>query len=156
MAAPIPPRVITAKLRKSVGKAVWLWSLFANLAPANWTGEGGACAWIQEGRPISDKELADALDASPKEIVRWRLRLRKCGLLGWHIAPGEGRAFWVNAPKEARQSNAQAATCRDIWRIVQERSIGLTGKLIEDLNPQELLRVASALALPTDSLGKVQ
>ena len=157
MAAPIPARVITEKQRKELGGKAWcLHGYFVSCAPAEWRQSPSGSAWAREGRPISDKELADVLDATPKEIARWRLRLKKFGYIGWYVVPGRGRAFWVSSPKEARASNAQAATCRDVWRIVQERSIGLTGKLIEDLNPQELLRVASALALPNDPLGKVQ
>lgn len=142
-------RLVTAELRRSVGGAVWLFSLLVNLAPAEWITAPEGSVWVAGGKAISDKQLADALDASPKEIARWRSRLRSHGLLGWHIVPGRGRAFWLISPQSFRESNALTATVREIWNVVQERSIGITGKLIEDLNPQELSRVASALAVPS-------
>lgn len=103
-------RLITAELRKKVGIAAWLWSLLVNLAPAEWN---DGSAWVAERSAISDKQLAHALDASPKDIARWRRRLKKCGLLDWHIVPGEGRAYRVIAPRIISESDTVTTTARD-------------------------------------------
>jgi hypothetical protein len=141
-------------LRKKVGPAVWLFSVCVHGAPAGWSGDEPA--WIAGGRPITDAQLAAWLGESARTIATWRLRLRRLGLLGWHIAPGNGRVFWlgpVNRVLEellgkspATQSAMAAPVLPAIWRVIQERSIALTGKVVEDLSPEEGLQLATVLA----------
>jgi hypothetical protein len=150
-------------LRKQVGPAVWLLSACVHSAPAEWTGDESA--WIARGNPITDIQLAEWLGESARTIAKWRLRLRKLGLLGWHVAPGNGRVFWVGpvnrvleALREQRPAvqSANSITAPAIWRVIQERSIALTGKLIEDLNAEEGVRLASVLARGSENVGETQ
>jgi hypothetical protein len=132
-------------LRKKVGPAVWLFSVCVHSAPAEWSGDEPA--WIAGGRPITDAQLAAWLGESARTIATWRLRLRKLGLLGWHVAPN-GRAFWlgpVNRVLEELLGKRPAMQSTMIWRVIQERSIALTGKVVEDLSPEEGLQLATVL-----------
>jgi hypothetical protein len=151
-------------LRKHVGPAVWLLGACVHSAPAEWSGDDSA--WIARGNPITDIQLAEWLGESARTIAKWRLRLRKLGLLGWHVAPGKGRVFWVGpvnrvleALREQRpavQSAVAAPVVPAIWRVIQERSIALTGKLIEDLNAEEGVRLASVLARGSEIVSETQ
>jgi len=82
-------------LRKHIGSAVWLLGLLMRFTPADWTGD--APAWVAARNVVSDAELAERLEVSQETIARWRCRLRAAGVIGWHVAPGQGRAFWVCA-----------------------------------------------------------
>jgi len=43
-----------------------------------------------------------------------------------------------------------------VWRVVNERSIALTGKVVEDLSPEEGLQLATVLARGSEIVGEVQ
>jgi hypothetical protein len=76
---------------KQIGPAVGLYLLLLRYAPAEWTGD--ETARVAGGSVLGDAELADRLEVSPPVITRWRLRLRKLGLLCWLVSPTKGRAF---------------------------------------------------------------
>ena len=151
-------------IRKKVGHAIWLLSVFAHRAPAEWSGDESA--WIAGGNPLTDSQLGEWLGESARTIAEWRLRLRKLGLLGWHVVPGKGRAFWVgpvnrvlealSEQRPAVQSTMAAPVVPAIWRVIQERSIALTGKVVEDLSAEEGAQLASVLARGSENLGEIQ
>jgi hypothetical protein len=125
-------------IRKKVGPAVWLLSVCVHRSPAEWT--GNESAWIAAGNPITDAQLAEWPGESARTIAEWGLRLRKLGLLGWHVVPGKGRAFWVGPvsrvlealceQRPAVQSTIATPVVPAIWRVIQERSIALIGKVV--------------------------
>jgi hypothetical protein len=86
-------------IRKQIGPTWCLLALLCRFAPAEWTGDGAA--WVAGGAVIADAELAERLGVSLKTIATWRRRLRKLGLLGWYVAPGAGRVFWVGPVNRA-------------------------------------------------------
>jgi hypothetical protein len=145
-------------LHKQIGPAVWLLLLLLRFTPAEWTGDESA--WVVGGSVVSDAELAERLEVSRAVITKWRLRLRKLGLVGWLVSPGRGRAFWVagvnrvlgieekTASQEAAKQNAALPACpaAEVWRVIQERSIALTGKVVEDLSATEGAQLARVLA----------
>jgi hypothetical protein len=145
-------------LRTQIGPAVWLLLLLLRYAPLEWSGDESA--WVVGGNVVSDAELAERLGVSPAVIRRWRLKLRKFGLVGWLVAPGQGRAFWVAGAnrllgseekpesQEAAKQTAALPACpaAEIWRVIQERSIALTGKVVEDLSAAEGAQLANVLA----------
>ncbi len=102
-------------IRKQIGPTWCLLALLCRFAPAEWNGDGAA--WVAGGAVIADAELAERLGASLRTIATWRRRLRKLGLLGWYVAPGVGRVFWVAAvnrmlepfgePKPVEQKTAE-------------------------------------------------
>jgi hypothetical protein len=145
-------------LHKQIGPAVWLLLLLLRFVPAEWS--GNEPVWVGGGNVVSDRELADWLEVSSAVITKWRLRLRKLGLLGWLVSPDRGRAFWVAganrvlgseekpASQEAAKQTAALPACpaAEVWRVIQERSIALTGKVVEDLTAAEGARLANVLA----------
>lgn len=149
--------------REQIGPAIWLFALLTRFTPADWTGDESA--WIAAGNAISDPELSERLQVSLPTIATWRRRLHKAGLLGWLVAPGIGRVFFLTAvnqvlgaslnapPQLAREALATPSASVAVWRVIQERSIALTGKVVEDLNTEEVSRLANALGgescLPT-------
>jgi hypothetical protein len=144
-------------IRKKIGPAVWLLSVFAHRAPAEWSGDESA--WIAGGNPLTDTQLAEWLGESARTIARQRLRLRKLGLLGWHVVPGKGRAFWVgpvNRVFEALSGRRPAPVVPAIWRVIQERSIALTGKVVQDLSAEEGAQLATVLARGSEIVGEIQ
>ena len=100
--------------RKEIGSAVWLLMLLLRFVPAEWTGDEPA--WIAGGNPVCDAELAERLEVSPAVITKWRLRLRKIGLLGWLVSPGKGRAF-SKALRVCRATTEVAPRIRRAIRI---------------------------------------
>jgi transcriptional regulator with XRE-family HTH domain len=82
-------------IRKQVGPAVWLLALFVCFAPADWTGD--APVHVARGNVVTDAELAERLGVSQRTIAKWCRRLRAAGLIGWLVAPREGRVFWIGA-----------------------------------------------------------
>lgn len=153
-------------LRKKVGAALWLLCACVHSAPAQWTGDESA--WIAGGNAITDIQLAEWLGESARTIAKWRLRLGKLGLIGWHVAPGQGRVFWVGAvnrvlealreQKPAVQSanSMTAPVVPAIWRVIQERSIALTGKVVDDLSPEEGAQLARVLARGSEIVSETQ
>ncbi|MBZ5701023.1 MAG: hypothetical protein LAN84_04180 [Acidobacteriia bacterium] len=153
-------------LRKQIGPAVWLLLLLLRFVPAEWTGDEPA--WVVGGSVVADAELAERLEVSPAVITKWRLRLRKLGLLGWLVSPGRGRAFWVAgvnrvlgggekpASQEAAKQTAAlpAGPAAEVWRVIQERSIALTGKVVEDLTAAEGAQLAKVLARGSEIVGE--
>lgn len=81
--------------RFQIRSALWLLGLLSFYVPPEWNGEQPV--WIAQGNLVTDAELGERLGASPRTIASWRLRLRKAGIIGWHVAPGRGRTFWLNA-----------------------------------------------------------
>lgn len=145
-------------VRKEIGSAVWLLALLVRFAPVEWTGND--TAWLANGNVVSDAELAELLEVSRATVANWRSRLRKLGLIGWLVAPGQGRALWIGAvnrvfagelggenPLGQDHTNHPTALPigRAILRAIQERSISLTGKVVEDLSPEEGSRLANAI-----------
>jgi hypothetical protein len=151
-------------IRKKVGHAIWLLSVCAHRAPAEWSGDESA--WIARGNPLTDAQLAEWLGESARTIARQRLRLRKLGLLGWHVVPGKGRAFWVgpvnrvlealSGQRPAAQSTIATPVVPAIWRVIQERSIALTGKVVEDLSAEEGAQLVTVLARGSENVGETQ
>jgi hypothetical protein len=151
---------IPNNIRKQIGPAIWLLLLLARYTPAEYSGDGSA--WVSGGNVVSDAELAQRLEVSIAVVGTWRHRLRRAGLLGWLVSavPGAGRAFWVAAVNRAcavgeekqatdateKQTAALPACPAAIWRVIQERSIAVTGKVVEDLGAFEAARVADVLA----------
>jgi hypothetical protein len=88
-----------SQIRKQIGPALWLLALLCRFTPAEYTGDESA--WVAGGNVISDAEFAGRLGASLRTIANWRRRLRKLGLLGWYVAPGSGRVFWVGPVNRA-------------------------------------------------------
>jgi hypothetical protein len=151
-------------IRKKVGHAIWLLSVCAHRAPAEWSGDESA--WIARGNPLTDAQLAEWLGESARTIARQRLRLRKLGLLGWHVVPGKGRAFWVgpvnrvlealSGQRPAAQSTIATPVVPAIWRVIQERSIALTGKVVEDLSAEEGAQLVTVLARGSENVAETQ
>ena len=82
--------------RKRIGSAVWLLVLFANLMPTDWAASAGAR--VADGTPLTDADLAEALEVSTGTISAWRRKLRAAGFITWLVAPdGGGRAFRMAA-----------------------------------------------------------
>ena len=141
--------------RKQICPAMWLLFLLARRTPAEWTGEGAA--WVAGGNVVSDAELADRLEVSASVIAAWRLRLRRLGLVGWLVSPGKGRAFWVagvnqafagggeKPAKQGTEKQPASGPVPAIWRVIEERSIALTGKVVEDLTVAEGAQLAKVL-----------
>ena len=147
-----------SQIRKQIGPALWLFVLLARSVPVEWTGD--AAVYVAGGKVIADAELAEHLGVSQGTIAEWRRRLRAAGLIGWLVAPGQGRAFWIAAlpqaiPPRAEQDPtlaAPSALTPEILQAVQQRAISLTGKFLQDLSTEEGSRLASVLAgdsLPT-------
>jgi hypothetical protein len=143
-------------IRVQVGSAIWLLLLFLQYTPADWTGK--KTAWVASGAIVSDPELLTRLGISLSVLKRWRRKLHKLGFLGWLLSPRNGRAYWVASPDrlfpeaqaieqaDSSEANKPALTsAQAVWKAVQERSIALTGKVVEDLDPAEGLRLAAAL-----------
>jgi len=144
-------------LRREVGSAVWLLFLFFQFVPADWTGETSAN--IANGNLILDFELAQRLAVSIAAVQSQLCKLRRLGLVGWAVPAGvDGRVFWLTpearlpfefrapAQRPTEPQLAQLArTSPAIWCSIQERSIAISGKCVEDLNEQEKLHLADAL-----------
>lgn len=159
---------IPKNVRKQIGPAIWLLLLLLRYTPAEYSGDGSA--WVSGGNVVSDSELAQRLEVSPAVVRAWRHRLRRAGLLGWLASPvpGAGRAFWVAGPNRVVSEEKQAiattekqpaalSTCpAAIWRVIQERSIALTGKVVEDLGAGEAARVAELLAKGSKNPGETR
>ena len=144
-------------LRKQIGPAVWLLILLVQHTPTDWT--GNEAAWVAGGNVVSDSELVTRLEISLSALAGWRRRLRNLGLMGWLLSPRHGRAYWVSGiarvfadsqtteqPCETEANKPTRAPAAEVWKAVEERSIALTGKVVEDLDPAEGLRLASVLA----------
>lgn len=144
-------------LREQIGSAIWLLIVLVQHTPTDWT--GSEPAWVAGGNVISDSELVKRLECSLTALSGWRRRLRNLGLMGWLLSPGNGRAYWAagvsrvfaepqatEQPSETKTNKPNRAAAATVWKAVEERSIALTGKVIEDLDPAEGLRLASALA----------
>lgn len=144
-------------LRKQIGPAIWLLILLVQHTPADWTGV--EAAWVAGGNVVSDSELVKRLGISLAALAGWRRRLRKLGLMGWLLSPHNGRAYWVagiarvfadsevteqRPGPEADKPTGSPATA--IWRVIEERSIALTGKLVEDLTATEGAQLAKVLS----------
>jgi hypothetical protein len=145
-------------LRKQIGPAVWLLLLLLRYAPMEWSGDEPV--WVVGGNVVSDAELAERLDVSTAVVMKWRLKLRQLGLLGWLVSPGRGRAFWVAGANRVLDSEAKPAShevakqtaalpacpAAEVWNVIQERSIALMGKVVEDLTAAEGAQLANVLA----------
>lgn len=146
-----------AKFRKQVGEAIYLLLLLADFTPPAWDGQ--TPTWVAGGNIVSDIELSARLGVSQKAISTWRSKLRATGVIGWLVSPGNGRAYWVGGVNAAlaaaqRSDTKRISTAAVVWRAIQERSIALTGKVVEDLNPDEGLRLADALARCSKNPGE--
>jgi hypothetical protein len=84
-------------IRKRVGPAVWLLALLWDSMPADWAGD--TFLYVAGGNVISDAEFAERLEVSQRTIAKWRSRLRAAGMIGWLVAQGRGRVFWIAAGK---------------------------------------------------------
>jgi hypothetical protein len=82
-------------IRKKVGPAVWLLALLWDSMPADWTGD--TFLSVASGNVISDAEFAERLEVSQRTIAKWRSRLPAAGVIGWLVARGQGRVFWIAA-----------------------------------------------------------
>ena len=155
----------TTNLPKLVGPAVWFLNLLEQHTPADWT--GNESAWVAGGNVVSDSELVNRLGISLAALAGWRRRLRKLGLMGWLLSPRHGRAYWVAGVARVfadSQTTEQSvgteadkptrAPAAAVWEAVQQRSIALTGKVVEDLDPAEGLRLAAALAPGSKNLSE--
>lgn len=155
-------------LRKLIGSSIWLLFHLLRFVPSEWT--GSEPVWVAGGNVVSDRELAEGLEVSLAVISSWRIRLRNLGLLGWLVSPGKGRALWVagvnrvfsNGENPGSQETANrpaalpAGPAAEVWRVIQERSIALTGKLIQDLTPIEGTQLARVLAQGSEIVGETQ
>ncbi|HEY6129266.1 MAG TPA: hypothetical protein VIW23_13895 [Candidatus Acidoferrum sp.] len=155
-------------LRKQIGSSIWLLIHLLRFVPSEWT--GAEPVWVAGGIVVSDEGLAEALEVSPAVISGWRTKLRKLGLLGWLVSPGKGRALWVagvnrvfnDGENSASQQAGNPAVAlpaglaAEVWHAIQERSIALTGKLIEDLTPIEGTQLARVLAQGSEIVGETQ
>jgi len=147
---------IPKHIRKQIGSALWLFALLAHFTPAEWTGD--TSAWVASGNVISDAELAERLEVSSSAIATWRRRLHKTGLLGWLVSPGNGRAFFITAVNQVLGAGLAGpkSPAVAVWQVVNERSIALTGKVVEDLSPEEGLQLATVLARGSEIVGEAQ
>jgi hypothetical protein len=152
-------------LRKQVGPAIWLLILLVQHTPADWT--GNESAWVAGGNVVSDSELVKRLGISLAALAGWRRRLRKLGLMGWLLSPRHGRAYWVAGvarvfadseateqaprPEDNKPASAPAAA---VWRVIEERSIALTGKVVEDLTAAEGAHLAKVLARSSEKVSE--
>ena len=82
-------------VRKQIGPAVWLLAVLVRFTPADWKEDEPT--YVAGGNVVSDADLGELLEVSTQTIATWRRRLRKTGLIGWLILPGQGRVFWVAA-----------------------------------------------------------
>jgi len=82
-------------LRKQVGEALWLLVLLSVYTPADW--DGNSSVWVAGGNIISNAELADRLQVSPRILAEWRRRLRNAQLIDWLLKPGIGRVYVITA-----------------------------------------------------------
>jgi hypothetical protein len=87
-------------IRKKVGPAVWLLALLWDSMPADWTGD--TFLYVAGGNVISDAEFAERLEVSQRTIAKWRSRLRAAGMIGWLVAQGRGRVFWIAAANQGK------------------------------------------------------
>jgi hypothetical protein len=147
----------STNLCKQIGPAIWLLILLIQHTPADWN--GNESAWVAGGNVVSDSELVQRLGISLAALAGWRRRLRELGLMGWLLSPRHGRAYWVAGvarvfaesgaaeqqpgPEANKPTSAPAAA---IWRVIEERSIALTGKVVEDLTPADGAQLAKVLA----------
>jgi hypothetical protein len=154
-------------LREQIGPAIWLLILLVQHAPADWT--GNEPAWVVGGNVVSDPELMTRLGISLAALAGWRRRLRNLGLMGWLLSPGNGRAYWVAGaarvfadseateqspgPEANKPASAPAAA---VWSVIQERSIALTGKVVEDLTAAEGAQLAKALARGSEIVSETE
>jgi len=149
----------STNLRKQIGPAIWLLILLVQHTPADWT--GNESAWVAGGNVVSDSELVKRLGISLAALTGWRRRLRRLGLMGWLLSPRNGRAYWVAgvsrvfadsevteqpSGREANKPTSAPAPAVAVWEVIQERSIALTGKVVEDLTPAEGAQLAKVLA----------
>jgi hypothetical protein len=154
-------------LRKQIGPAIWLLILLVQHTPADWT--GNESAWVASGNVVSDAELVKRLGISLAALSGWRRRLRKLGLMGWLLSPRNGRAYWVagvarafadsevtEQPPGPEADKPTSAPAVAVWKVIQERSIALTGKVIEDLTPAEGARLANVLAKGSEIASETQ
>lgn len=81
--------------REHIGPAVWLLALLACSTPAGWSGDSPV--YVAGGNVVTDAELAERLGVSKETIARWCRRLRAAGVIGWLVAPKQGRVFWIGA-----------------------------------------------------------
>jgi hypothetical protein len=82
---------------KRIGNAIWLYRLFVQFVPDDWT---GAPTYVAGGNVISDTELQAQLEVKPRTISVWRRKLKAAGLLDWLEKPGVGRAYVIAAAVE--------------------------------------------------------
>jgi len=151
----------STNLCKQIGPAIWLLILLIQHTPADWNGHESV--WVAGGNVVSDSELVQRLGISLAALAGWRRRLRKLGLMGWLLSPRHGRAYWVAGvarmfaeaaeqqpgPEANKPTSAPAAA---IWRVIEERSIALTGKVIEDLTAEEGAQLARVLTRGSEDL----
>src|SRR5712692_10754348 len=148
-----------SNFRERVGSAVWLLLLLANFTAQEWGGDAppGAAG----GNVVTDAELAMHLGVSEGTISKWRSKLRAAGVIGWLVAPRQGRAYWVKgvnsalgsgvaereAPEEKPAKDPARPSLRAaIWRAIEERSVALCGKAIQDLTVEEEAQLVNLLA----------
>src|SRR5205823_2119663 len=105
---------------------------------------------VANGNVVSDHELSERLGISLTQLSAWRRRLYGLGLITWLVNPAGGCIYQVNAvnrlleslkatePTFAARPLTPAVPASAIWRAVQEKSIALSGKLIEDLDASEV------------------
>jgi len=89
-------------------------------------------------------------------------------VLGWLVSPGKGRAFWIASVNRALagggEKSASQGTAKQpvpgpasvIWRAIEERSIALTGKVVEDLTATEGAQLAKVLARGSEADAKLK
>ena len=118
--------------------------------------------------PVSDAELAERLEVSPAVITKWRLRLRKIGLLGWLVSPGKGRAFSIAAinhsftggeekpASQATEKQPASGPATTLWQVIEERSIALTGKVTQDLTTAEAAQLVEVLSRGSEIIGETR
>jgi hypothetical protein len=154
-------------LRKQIGPAMWLLILLVQHTPPEWT--GNESAWVVGGNVVSDSELVKRLGISLSALSGWRRRLRRLGLIGWLLSPRHGRAYWVagvsrlfadgNATEQQSETEINKPTiapAATVWEAVQERSISLTGKIVEDLTAAEGAQLAKVLARGSEIVSETR
>lgn len=109
------------KLRKQVGPAIWLLLLLWRFAPRYWD----RTEWVivAKGNFVTDAELGKYLDAKPGTVAKWRLRLRRHGLVRWITKVGYGMQFAVYVPgdplpREPSVNPTQGAELKDLSKWV--------------------------------------
>jgi hypothetical protein len=75
----------------TVKSAVWLWLyLWTYAKPSD-----GAWESVSDGSPISDAQIAVALDVGVETVRRWRQRLEGLGFIRSKIVRPRHRRFWI-------------------------------------------------------------